>query len=98
MSLIFGVYNSFHQTIKYGHQRNHILQDLTGYEIKIYMKAGKTKTYFETGFRKPKTSLPKKTGINTPKLNKYYSRTVKQNHTCIQTSTEAPLMGNYVPL
>jgi len=27
--LVFSVYKSFHQTVKYGHQRNHILQDLT---------------------------------------------------------------------
>jgi len=28
--LMFSVYKSFHQTVKYGHQKNHILQDLTG--------------------------------------------------------------------
>jgi len=27
------VYKSFHQAVKYGPQRNHILQDLTGFEI-----------------------------------------------------------------
>jgi len=31
--LILSVYKSFHQTVKYGHQRNHIVQDLTGLEI-----------------------------------------------------------------
>jgi len=28
--LMLSVYKSFHQMVKYGHQRNHILQDLTG--------------------------------------------------------------------
>jgi len=27
------VYKSFHQTVKYGWQRNHILQDLTGFKV-----------------------------------------------------------------
>ena len=31
--LTLSVYNSFHQTVKYGHQRNQILQDLTELEI-----------------------------------------------------------------
>jgi len=30
--LMLSVCRSFHQTVKYGHQRNHILQDLTGLE------------------------------------------------------------------
>jgi len=30
---VLRVYNIFHQIIKYGHQRNHILQDLTELEI-----------------------------------------------------------------
>jgi len=33
ISLILSVYESFHQMAKYGQQRNHILQDLTGLEI-----------------------------------------------------------------
>jgi len=28
--LMLSVYKSFHQMVKYSHQRNHILQDLTG--------------------------------------------------------------------
>jgi len=31
--LMLTVYESFHQTVKYGQQRNHILQDLIGLEI-----------------------------------------------------------------
>jgi len=31
--LMLSVYKSFHQTVKYGRQRNHILQDFTGLEI-----------------------------------------------------------------
>ena len=31
--LMLSVYKSFHQTVKYGHQRKQILQDLTGLEI-----------------------------------------------------------------
>jgi len=31
--LMLSVYKSFRQTVKYGCQRNHILQDLTGLEI-----------------------------------------------------------------
>jgi len=30
--LLFSVYKSFHQTVKYGQQGNYILQDLTGLE------------------------------------------------------------------
>jgi len=30
---VSSVYKGFHQTVKYGQQRNHILQDLTGFEI-----------------------------------------------------------------
>jgi len=30
---MLSVYKSFHHTVKYGHKRNHILQDLTGVEI-----------------------------------------------------------------
>jgi len=31
--LMLSVYKRFHQMVKYGWQRNHILQDLTGHEI-----------------------------------------------------------------
>jgi len=41
------VHKSFHQTVKYGC----ILQDLTGLEISISMKASKTKNQFKTGFQ-----------------------------------------------
>jgi len=30
---MFSVYNSFHQMAKYGHQRNHVFQDLNGLEV-----------------------------------------------------------------
>jgi len=40
--LMLSVYKSFHQTVTYRRQRNHILQDLNGLEIKISMKASKT--------------------------------------------------------
>jgi len=58
--LMLSVYKSFHQTVKYGWQRNHILQDLTGPEILIYMKASKTKNRCETGLQK--------SGINVHQL------------------------------
>jgi len=51
------VYESFHQTVKYGQQGDHILQDLTGLEIKISMKASKSESQFKTGFPKPKFGL-----------------------------------------
>ena len=50
----------FHQTVKYGQQRNHLLQDLTGLEAYISMKASKTKNWFETGFQQPKSGLQTK--------------------------------------
>jgi len=56
---VLSVYKSCPQTVKYGYQRNHILQDLTGLEIKISMKASKMENRFETGFQSPKTSFPK---------------------------------------
>jgi len=33
IGLISSVSKSFHQAVKYGRQRNHIVQDLTGLEI-----------------------------------------------------------------
>ena len=47
--LMLSVYKTFNQMVKYGHQRNHILQDLTGIETKISTKASK----IENRFRKP---------------------------------------------
>jgi len=41
--LMLSVYESFHQEVKYGCERNHILQDLTGLEIYISMKASKNR-------------------------------------------------------
>src|SRR6218665_1049233 len=55
--LTLSVYKSFHQPVKYGRQRNHILQDSTGLEISISMKASKTKNRFRTGFQQPKSGL-----------------------------------------
>jgi len=45
---LLSIYKSFHQTVKYGRQRNHILQDLTGLEPEISMKASQTKTRVST--------------------------------------------------
>jgi len=41
----------FHQMVKYGRQRNYILQDLTGLEIEISIKASITENRFETDFQ-----------------------------------------------
>ena len=58
--LILSVCKYFHQTVKYGQQRNHILQDLTGLETYISMKASKAENRFETSFQQLKTGLPKR--------------------------------------
>jgi len=68
---MLGVYKSFHQTVKYGWQRNHILQDSTGLEIKISMTVSKTENRVQTGFQQQKTSL-----LNKPVLTSLLS-----NHT-----------------
>ena len=39
---MFSVYDSFHLIVKYGRQRNPMLQDLTGLEILISMKSSET--------------------------------------------------------
>ena len=57
--LMLSVYKSFHQSVKYGRQRNHILQVLTGLEVKISVKASKTQNLFETSFQQPKIGFPK---------------------------------------
>jgi len=57
--LMLSVYKSFLQMVKYGQQRNHTLQDLTGLENKIYLKASKTENRFQTGFQQPKFGLQK---------------------------------------
>jgi len=49
----------FHQTFKYGCQRNQILQDLTGLETEISMKASNTKNRLETGVQQSETGLRK---------------------------------------
>jgi len=64
------VYKSFHQTVKYGQQRNPVLQDLTGLEIKISMKVSKTKNRFQTGFQPAKSGLQKKPVLRC-KRNRY---------------------------
>jgi len=69
--LMLRVYTNFYQAVKYGQQRNHILQDLIGLEIKISMKASKTKNRFETGFNRfakklVLTSLPSIHWIRSP--------------------------------
>jgi len=55
---MLSVYKSFYQMVKFASQRNHVLQDLTWLEIKISMKASKTKNRFEIGFQQAKTGLP----------------------------------------
>jgi len=62
---MLSVYESFYQMVKYGQQRNHVLQDLTGLEISISMKASKTENQFETGFQQPKTGLPRKSVLKS---------------------------------
>src|SRR6218665_380500 len=64
--LISSVYNSYHQTVNFARQRNHILQD-SGLEIQISMKVSKNENWFETGFQQPKSDLQKKPSINIPK-------------------------------
>ena len=46
--LMMNGYKNFRQTVKYGQQRNYILQDLTGLEILISMKTNKTENRFST--------------------------------------------------
>ena|SRR6218665_996074 len=65
---MLSVYESFHQAVKYGWQRNHTLQDLTGLEIKISMKSSKIENGVETSFQQPNSGL-QKTGIN---IHGYY--------------------------
>jgi len=55
--LMLNVYKSFHQTVKCGQQRNHILQDLTG--------PVKPKTSFQLVFNN-QNPVCKKTGISIP--------------------------------
>ena len=43
----------------YGRQRNRTLQDLTGLEILISMKASKTENWFKASFQQPKSGLQK---------------------------------------
>jgi len=54
---MLSVYENFHETLKHARQGYHILQDLTGPEIEIFMKASKTENWFQTGFQQPKPSL-----------------------------------------
>ena len=63
--LLSSIYKSFHKTVKYDHQRDHILKDLTVLELKVPMKASKTKNRFETGFEQPKTSLPNRSVLTS---------------------------------
>jgi len=45
--------------VKYGRQRNHILQDLTELKIEISMEASQTENRFQNGFQQPKSGLQK---------------------------------------
>ena len=58
---MLSVYENFHETLKHARQGYHILQDLTGPEIEIFMKASKTENRFST----TKTQFAKY-GINIP--------------------------------
>ena len=69
------VYESFSRTLKYGRQRNHILEDLTGLEILISMKTSETKKWFKTCFQQSKSSLQK---------IRYYDPCFKLFETCFQ--------------
>ena len=62
---MLNAYNSFHQTVKYGNQRNPILQDLTWIEIKFLRRLVKLKT----DFQQPQTGLPKKPALASLVLN-----------------------------
>jgi len=62
-TLMLSVYKCFPSMVKYGWQRNHILQDLTGLEIYISMKA--IKTDFKPVFNNQNLAS-KKSGINIP--------------------------------
>jgi len=64
---MLSVYESFHQTVKYGQQRNHMLQDLAVLEILISPKFSINKDWFST----IELRFAKKAGINIPclKLN-----------------------------
>jgi len=65
---MLSVYKSFHQTVKYGHQRNHILQYLTGLETLISMKGSKTENRFST----TESQLAKKTVLTeSPESGKH---------------------------
>jgi len=61
--LMLSVYKCFHQMVKFGQQRNHISQDL-----KISMKASKTKSRFQTSFEQLRSSF-EQAGINIPNLS-----------------------------
>jgi|SRR6218665_2609909 len=63
--LMLSVYKSYHQTLKYGPPKNQIVQELTGLEIQISMKASKTKNWFQTGFQQPKSGLQKRTVLTS---------------------------------
>ena len=67
--LMLSVYKSFHQMVKYGRQRNHILQDLTELEISISLKASKNENPFST----TKNRFAKETGIDIPNINQSQS-------------------------
>ena len=54
---MLSVWKSYHQMVKYGQQRNQILQDLNGHEIQISMKASKNEKRFETGYQQPKSGF-----------------------------------------
>jgi len=56
---MLNVYKSFHQTVKYCRQGNHILQGLLGLKLKFSMKASKIENQFEIGFQQLKTDLLK---------------------------------------
>jgi len=50
--------------VKYGWQRNYMLQDLTGLEILISKKASKTKNWFASN----RKQVCQKSGVSIPSL------------------------------
>jgi len=77
--LLLSIYKRCHQAVKYGRQRNHMLQDLTGLKVKISMKASKAENRFETDFQQLKTGLPKQPVLLTS-LRQISVCTPLQNH------------------
>jgi len=110
---MLSVYNSYHQTVIYVQQRNHILLDLTGLEIQISMKACKTENWFQTGFQQQKSGLPEKpvlvrvdgpisflckTGFVVVIVNLFSSKIIKAAHGWSSTTCVKSLIVGVYPM